>query len=92
LYWEVAGARVVHDSCAIYLETPDYQGFSFAFCCFLLPLMAKKLLRIWDYDEISGDLQVVRGDYSSETLAKYANRSQTVSFLIDMTSKKPCYE
>jgi len=37
---------------------PDYQGFSFAFFGRLLPLLAKNLLRIWDYDRIWGDLQV----------------------------------
>ena len=33
----------------VILLTPHYQGFSFAFFGFPLPLLAKFLLRIWDY-------------------------------------------
>ena len=39
------GMRV---SCALYSLAPDFQGFSFAFFGFLLPLVAEFLLRIWD--------------------------------------------
>jgi len=46
-------------------ETPDFQGFSFADSCRFWPIVAKKLGRKWDDEGISGDLQVVRGDYSS---------------------------
>jgi hypothetical protein len=40
--------RVVRGWCDVYYVAPDYQGFSFAFICLLLLLVAKKLLRIWD--------------------------------------------
>lgn len=50
---------MMHVPCTLYAATSDYQWVSFAFFGFLLPLVAKNLLRIRDYDGFSGDLQVV---------------------------------
>ena len=54
--------RILHDI----FETPDFQGFSFAFFGFLLPIVAKKLGRIWDYGGFLGGTSGCEGgDYSS---------------------------
>jgi hypothetical protein len=41
---------VVHVPRTLYSCTPDYQGFSFAFTCLLLPLVVRFLGRIWDFN------------------------------------------
>jgi len=54
LYWEVSRLRGMRDWRALYSWTPDYQGFSFAFTCLCLPLVAEFLLLIWDYNGFWG--------------------------------------
>ena len=49
---DASAAPSARGVCGIYFETPDYQGFSFAFFSLSLPLVAKKLLRIWDDEGI----------------------------------------